>query len=158
MSGKGKKGGKGGKGGSSSSSSSSRGVIEIDPEQVYFTHSRVRPFFTGCNKRIEDTLEEIVSGTTKVTDIPLITIIPNEGHYFSLNNRRLFLFKTLRSRGLLPGNVIQAYVKAPLEREKQRYLPSRCALVAKMMKEKEKGSEEVGDGDEEQEEPECTDE
>lgn len=145
---KGKKSNKGG-GGSKSSSSSSRGLIEIDPETIYFTHSRVRPFFTGCNKRIDETLQEIVSGTTKVTDIPLITVIPNEGNYFSLNNRRLYLFKTLRSMGLLKGNTIQAYSKAPLDREKQRYVPSRCSLVAKLMKEVPKGSNDEEGGDEE---------
>jgi hypothetical protein len=142
-------------GGKSSSSSSSgtagRGMIEIDPEEIYFTHSRVRPFFTGCNKRIEDTLQEIIDGVTSVKDIPLITVIPNEDCFFSLNNRRLFLFKKLRTLGLLPENKIVAYSKPPLEREKQRYLASRCSLTAKLMKEHvpgEKADGEVGIGEE----------
>ncbi len=123
---------------SASGGTGGRGIIEIDPQQIYFTHSRVRPFFTGCNKRIEDTLQEIMTGITDVKDIPLITVIPNEGCYFSLNNRRLFLFKKLRELGLLENNLIHAFVKAPLEREKQRYLPSRCSLTAKLMKEFDK--------------------
>jgi hypothetical protein len=121
----------------SSSSSSSRNIIEIDPEIIYFTHSRVRPFFTGCNKRIEQTLDEIREGITKISDIPLITVISNDGNYFSLNNRRLYLFKTLKKEGLLTKekNMIKAHLKPALEREKARYLPSRCSLQAKLMKE-----------------------
>lgn len=150
-----KKGNKGNdkkqKGGGKASSSGSlgKGLIEIDPEQIYFTHSRVRPFFTGCNKRIEETLQEIINGVTSVKDIPLITVIPNDGSYFSLNNRRLFLFKKLRELGLLPNNVITAYSKAPLEREKQRYLASRCSLTAKLMKEFDKNATKGNDNDDE---------
>lgn len=136
-----------GKQAKASSSSSSRGLIEIDPINIYFTHSRVRPFFTGCNKRIEDTLQEIVDKVTPISAIPLITVIQNGDDFFSLNNRRLYLFKTLRNMGLLEGNVIQAHIKPALEREKQRYIPSRCSLVAKMMKEHVKADGDEKDAD-----------
>jgi hypothetical protein len=133
---------------SSSSSSNSRSTVEIDPDLIYFTHSRVRPFFTGCNKRIEQTFEEIVNGETKVSDLPLITVIYNEDSYFSLNNRRLFLFKKLKSEGKLPGGKIMAQLKMPLEREKSRYIPSRCSLQAKLMREHtpKSGEEKEGEG------------
>jgi hypothetical protein len=143
---------KGGNNKTTSSGSGGRGLIEIDPQQIFFTHSRVRPFFTGCNKKIEETLQEIVTGVTSIKDIPLITVIPNEDCYFSLNNRRLFLFKRLREMGLLQNNTITAYAKAPLEREKQRYLPSRCSLTAKLMKEFEKSAAKEGDDEADEQE------
>jgi hypothetical protein len=135
-------------GSSSLSSSNSRSTIEIDPDLIYFTHSRVRPFFTGCNKRIEQTFEEIVNGETKLSDLPLITVIYNEDSYFSLNNRRLFLFKKLKREGKLPGNKIMAQLKMPLEREKSRYIPSRCSLQAKLMREHTPKSGEEKEGEE----------
>lgn len=130
-----------------------KGTIEIDPDLIYFTHSRIRPFFTGCNKRIEQTFEEIRQGVTSIEDIPLITVLYNEGCYFSLNNRRLFLWKWLKREGLLPTNTITAFLKNALEREKLKYTPSRCSLVAKLMKEHIKGSmKEPRDEEDEEEE------
>jgi hypothetical protein len=86
------------------------GMIDVDPECIRFTHARIRPFFTGqlgqshltsntshiiftrllhsisyylegCGRRIEDTLGDIVSGKMKVTDLPKITVISNEGYH-----------------------------------------------------------------------------
>jgi hypothetical protein len=162
----------------------------MDPDMIYFTHARVRSVFTGCNKRIEETLAEIEAGTTRVQDIPYITVIENfeaapaaeEGnangkgkgkgskaggkgakpkkgrrrgdatdssdddapparsqpatsdaqpYYFSLNNRRLFLFKTLKARGLI--DTVPVQVKPALERERVKYTRERCVLRAKLM-------------------------
>ena len=111
------------------------GLIDIDPDCIRFTHARIRPYFTGCGRRVEDTLADIIAGKMSITDLPKITVILNQGTYFSLNNRRLYVLKDLRLRGLLPGNVIGARVKEALEREKDRYKIERCSLVARIMKE-----------------------
>lgn len=172
-----------------------RQLREMDPYDIYFTHARVRPVFTGCNKQIQQTLDEIVRGETKLEDIPYITVIENfeeapvapdmfgkkggkgggkggakkggrrkrgdsssedeeeevprggkkktagggggKGsgelvpYYFSLNNRRLFLFKTLRDMGVIKK--VQVQVKPALEREKTKYTRDRCVLRAKLM-------------------------
>lgn len=172
-----------------------RQLREMDPYDIYFTHARVRPVFTGCNKMIQQTLDEIVRGETKIEDIPYITVIENfeeapaapdtfgskkggkggkggakkggrrkrgdsssedeedeprggkkktaggKGggggggelvpYYFSLNNRRLFLFKTLRDMGVIEK--VQVQVKPALEREKTKYTRDRCVLKAKLM-------------------------
>lgn len=169
---------------------SGRVLREMDPDIIYFTHARVRPVFTGCNKRIQETLDEILSGQTKISDIPYITVIENfeapasadvseeddeeDGRkrkkggagaggggakggkkgpggkgkggkgkgggaateepapfYFSLNNRRLFLFKTLKERGVIDTVMVQ--VKPALERERAKYTRDRCVLRAKLM-------------------------
>lgn len=54
-----------------------RKLIHLDPNDIYFAHSRVRPVFTGCNKLIETTIQEIVDGVTTINDIPYITVIEN---------------------------------------------------------------------------------
>ena len=56
--------------------------------------------------------------------------------YFSLNNRRLWVFKRLREEGLLPNNQIAVRVRPPKsEAERARYSLENCALEAKLMRE-----------------------
>jgi hypothetical protein len=91
-------------------------ITRIDPLEVYFTHSKVRPCFSGCGKQLAETIEEVRSGLTGIDDIPMITVLRGtDGHMFSLNNRRLFVLKHLRSEGLLlttsPSNTIQVRSK-----------------------------------------------
>ena len=130
---------------SSSSSNSKDTIVDIDPSCIRFTHARIRPYFTGCGRKVEDTLADIIGGKMSVYDLPKITVILNEGTYFSLNNRRLYVLKELRSRGLLRGDTIGARVKVALEREKERYTADRCSFVAKIMRE---GAIEKADDDE----------
>lgn len=61
----------------------------------------------------------------------------NEGPwYFSLNNRRLWVFKRLREEGLLPNNKIAVRVREPKSQaEKNRYNVENCALEAKLTRE-----------------------
>eukprot|EP01039_Chlorochromonas_danica_P003705 gene3705-4053_t len=135
---------------SASTVSHSRSIVSIDPSLVYFTHARIRPVFTGCNKRIEETLREVEEGRTKVEDIPKITVLTNGGHLFSLNNRRLFLFKELSRRGLLQTVTVQ--LKEATEKEKARYTPERCVLQAKLMKDlPTRGADAEGEEEEEEE-------
>ena len=42
---------------------------------------------------IEETYKEIIEGTTKIDDIPKIKVICDGERYYSMNNRRLYLFK-----------------------------------------------------------------
>lgn len=67
----------------------------LDPRIIYFTHSRIRDTFSGCGRTIAQTESEILSGTLKVSDIPMITVLFDGARYYSHNNRRLFLFKKL---------------------------------------------------------------
>jgi hypothetical protein len=122
---------------SSSSGKKTKDTIFVDPSTIRFTHARIRPFFTGCGKRIEDTIQEIIDGKVSVTDLPLISVIENDGDLFSLNNRRLYVFKYIQTLGLLPNNTIECFSKPALEREKKRYIASRCALQAKIMMERD---------------------
>jgi hypothetical protein len=139
--------------------------VPIDPGQVRFTHSRIRPQFSGCGRMIMDTYAMVVEGKTKVDDIPNITVISScaDGYsppYFSLNNRRLYLFKKLREDGHLSGrsppNTVLARIKpaADSKREREKYTIEKCSETAKFMREKAKPKEgeaaaeaDEGDGD-----------
>jgi hypothetical protein len=112
----------------------------VDPAECYFTHSRIRPVFTGCGKRVEETLDDITQGRTRVQELPLITVINNDGFYFSLNNRRLYVLKQLRVRGLLKDNKVRVRFKSALDREKERYTQDRCSLSVSFLREREHGT------------------
>lgn len=47
----------------------------IDPINIRFTHSRIRPRFSGCNKTIEETKDEIRKGVITPADLPHITVM-----------------------------------------------------------------------------------
>ena len=97
-------------------------------------------YFSGCGKRIVDTIDEIVTGKITVKDLPIITVHPcstNPDAFFSLNNRRLYVFKELMKQGKL--NTIEARLK-PLpggKRNQDRYTEEKCSKNCKIMKKKE---------------------
>lgn len=80
---------------------SAHDFVKIDPTTVFFTHSRIRGTFSGCGKRLVETLEEITSGQLKVEDLPVITVIHDGERYISLNNRRLWVLKQCHEKGFL---------------------------------------------------------
>ena len=47
--------------------------------QVRFAHARIKPVFSGCGRRLEDTLAELRAGTTRVEDLPPITVVTQPG-------------------------------------------------------------------------------
>jgi len=63
----------------------------------------------------------------------------SDGHIFSLNNRRLYAYKSLRSQGFLenltPPNMIRVRVKELSKKEMQKYTIDRCSLTATLMRE-----------------------
>ena len=75
--------------------------INIKPSEIYFSHSKINPRFTGCKKLISESLTEITTGATKISAIPKIKLYVAGDRYISENNRRLFLFKELEKLGLL---------------------------------------------------------
>ena len=120
---------------------------DVDPNDLYFTHSRVRPCFSGCGRRLEDTLSMLVDGTLSIEALPTITVLRGaggkDGILFSLNNRRLWVLKELRRQGKLPGNVVRVRCKEALPRERDRYTAEKCSLTATLM-----GAGAGGDADE----------
>ena len=111
--------------------------FEYDPETIRFTHSKIRPFFSGCGRKIQDTITSLMNDEMKIEQLPQITvIIGKDGHIFSLNNRRLYVLKYLRKEGKLKNNLIKVRTKAGNSKELERYTPERCSLNATIMREK----------------------
>mgnify|MGYP003385529235 CR=1 FL=1 len=137
-----------GKKASTGSAKKDPGDLRLDPEVIRFTHSKIRPFFSGCGRRIEDTLTEILENKLTVEQLPLILVLPINGEYYSLNNRRLYVMKELRSRGLLNycGNEVSVRTKSATPKEVLRYTPQRCSLVARMMRERDANDNNDDDG------------
>lgn len=133
-------------------------TVLIDPSVVYFTFSRIRPQFS-CGRTIQSTLESIQRGELDVNSLPTITILhdPHSGHFFSLNNRRLYLFKKLKEMGLIQA--VQARLKAvpDTRRMGEKYSAEKCSRTATLMGGVRNGTGEGGapqevDGPEEEEE------
>ncbi|CAN0447961.1 unnamed protein product, partial [Ectocarpus sp. 8 AP-2014] len=85
-------------------------MLDVDPRHVRYAHSKIKPHFSGCGRTIEQTLGEIREGKTRPSDLPMITVLlgppdpavdggqqqqqqQHQQCFFSLNNRRLFVFK-----------------------------------------------------------------
>ena len=103
--------------------------IEIDPSIVYFTHARIRSTFSGCGRKVEETLDEIINGKLKPADLPFITVMYDGSVYYSLNNRRLWVLKQCKERGLVDH--IRVRVR-PEDKGTIKYSQETCVLHAKL--------------------------
>lgn len=106
--------------------------VSIDPSIVYFTFSRIRPKFS-CGRTVEDTLRELIEGRLDLQTLPRITLLHDGRNYFSLNNRRLYVFKRLREAGVI--STVPARVKAvpASKRMQSKYSADTCSLEARLM-------------------------
>ncbi|CEJ92653.1 hypothetical protein VHEMI08289 [[Torrubiella] hemipterigena] len=113
-------------------------LTRVDPKDVYFTFSRLRPKFS-CGRRIEDTLNAIRNKELRAEDLPPISVLldPTTGDMFSLNNRRLFVFKTLQAEGLLETVPVRTKPVPQTKRMKDKYTSDKCVKMARLMAERE---------------------
>jgi hypothetical protein len=119
----------------------------VDPVNLRFTHSKIRPIFSDGHL-VEETLAELVAGRLQVSDLPQIVVHKlDHQHYFSLNNRRLWVLKQLRDRGLLKDNKVLVRVRPMPDSRRlgEKFSLERCAEQARFMREKIPGRS--GDGD-----------
>ena len=132
--------------GKSRSTSRPPWYIDVDVDNVFFTHARIRPIFSGCGRRLVDTLKSIEKGETKLEALPQITILATptsgtDGLYFSLNNRRLWVLKQLKAKGII--ETVRVRVKDALPRELEKYYAPHITRqsMATLMREHEKSGE-----------------
>jgi len=117
------------------------GWLYVDPERIRYQHSRIRPYFSGCGRSVEETLQSIRDGTLDPSQLPPIQVIVGvDNWYFTLNNRRLWVLKQCRTEGLLVNNVIRVRVKEPKSRHEKesRYTIENCSLHATFIREAKK--------------------
>lgn len=116
----------------------------IDPNRIRFQHSKIRPYFSGCGRSVMDTLDQMRQGKLAPDALPPIQVIAgvggeDDGWYFSLNNRRLWVLKRCREEGLLQryNNEIKVRMRGPKSSsEMERYSVHNCAVEAKFLREK----------------------
>jgi hypothetical protein len=47
---------------------------QVKPSEIYFSHSKIRPIFTGNGKSLQQTYEELVDGRTTLNDMPILRV------------------------------------------------------------------------------------
>lgn len=109
-------------------------VVEIDPSIIYFTFSRIYPQFS-CGRTIAYTLQQFEAGELTPTDLPLLSVLTDGQHYYSQNNRRLFLYKTLQRDGRLQTVPVRLRPLPQTRRMKAKYTPAKCAMTATLIRE-----------------------
>lgn len=122
------------------------GLIAVDPRRIRFQYSKIRPHFSGCGRSVVSTLDSIRNGELSPSDLPPIQVLvgpvdETDGRrwYFSLNNRRLWVYKRCAEEGLLgdTNGKIWVRVREPKsQKERERYSIENCAVEAKFMREK----------------------
>ncbi|PJE79513.1 hypothetical protein CI610_01519 [invertebrate metagenome] len=103
---------------------------EIDPKEIYFTHSRIMKYFS-CGRSVDHTIRQLLSGSLLVSEIPKITVRFDGIYYYSENNRRLFVFKSLREKGVLNSIVVRIKDIPDTRRKKNKYSPEKYSLHAR---------------------------
>ena len=101
---------------------------ELSPDIIYFTHSRISNKFTGCCKKLEETLNELIIGKISINDIPKIKVYFSNGKYFSENNRRLWVFKQL----FILGKIKTINVRL-IRTTDPKYIKNTYSLTAKLI-------------------------
>jgi hypothetical protein len=107
-----------------------KGQVEVDPRTVYFTHSKIRNTFTGCGKRLEETLDELLDKRITVYELPVIRVLTDGEKMYSQNNRRLWVFKQLAARGVL--DTVPAVLEPLAPKELARFRKNTYSLTAKV--------------------------
>jgi hypothetical protein len=59
---------------SNSGSGNHETMLQVDPARVRFQHSRIRPYFSGCGRSVEATLDSIRRGELSPLDLPPIQV------------------------------------------------------------------------------------
>ncbi|RNF07395.1 hypothetical protein TraAM80_03307 [Trypanosoma rangeli] len=110
-------------------------IVELDPATVYFTFSRIRPTFS-CGRTIVSTIDQFLRRKLTPYDLPLLCVLTDkEGRRYSLNNRRLYLYKELRERGVLETVPVRIRQLPDTRRMREKYTPEKCALHATLKRE-----------------------
>jgi len=87
-------------------------LIELAPSDIRFMQDSIYPSFYG-GKRVNDVIEDIYSGRTSLNVLPRIEVTKRNNKYYSLDNRRLYLYRVLEKRGFLSRVKVSLVSKWP---------------------------------------------
>ncbi|KAG6554971.1 hypothetical protein Mapa_003556 [Marchantia paleacea] len=91
--------------------------MEVDPDQLTFTQDSIAVHFKKPREkeRIDDAVISILQGTLRVSDFPRLRVVCHEGRLWSLDNRRLWVYKKAKVRNipvdLVPYNRLHRFAE-----------------------------------------------
>mmetsp|Transcript_154943 Transcript_154943/g.281776 ORF Transcript_154943/g.281776 Transcript_154943/m.281776 type:complete len:447 (+) Transcript_154943:93-1433(+) len=89
---------------SSAPPAATRTVTSMHPMAIQFTHDEIadsfRPQGNAPALRLDDAIEGVENGDILAGSFPPLTVVSHQGNFYSLDNRRLFVFRVLASRGV----------------------------------------------------------
>lgn len=78
-------------------------VLQLSPSEIFFSQDSISIYFGKSTRHhktmIGETLDDILSGKCKITDLPPIKVIKKKGSWVTADNRRLWIFKQLQMLG-----------------------------------------------------------
>lgn len=91
--------------------------VKLSSNEIHYTQDSIRSTWgratDHAGQSIYNTLHDLQNGTINVKNIPAITVIKHNRNWYSLDNRRLYVFKMLgadivckKSEDSLPGRKI----------------------------------------------------
>uniref|UniRef100_A0A0L8FR60 Uncharacterized protein n=1 Tax=Octopus bimaculoides TaxID=37653 RepID=A0A0L8FR60_OCTBM len=69
--------------------------ITLSPKEIRYTQDSISSCFQNGNE-IQDLISEIIRGQTTTHEIRTIRVFDKDGKYYSLDNRRLYVFKEVQ--------------------------------------------------------------
>lgn len=86
-------------------------LVSLSPSEIFFSQDSILNHFGNYtphgNKLIGETLDDILSGKCKLTDLPTIKVAKKRGLWVTADNRRLWVFKKLQILGECDKIVVQ---------------------------------------------------
>lgn len=76
-------------------------MLELRPSEVFFSQATIKDHFRFGVYSIYETLEQCMNDPGKINVIPNITVCHKDGKWFTLDNRRLWVFRQLEMKGKL---------------------------------------------------------
>ncbi|CAK8684611.1 unnamed protein product [Clavelina lepadiformis] len=76
-------------------------MVFISPDQVKFTQNSIKASFKNGDGSVNDLIRQIARKDTDVEDISMIRVYTRNGFYYSIDNRRLYVFRVLKRMGCL---------------------------------------------------------
>ncbi|XP_033745120.1 uncharacterized protein LOC117330754 [Pecten maximus] len=77
--------------------------MNLRPNDIRFSQDSINNVFdkrsTHANRRIGETLDALLRGLCKISDIPTITVVQRNGAWYTTDNRRLWVFRKLEELG-----------------------------------------------------------
>jgi len=74
---------------------------QLAPSKIRFTQDTISNKFRRNKGSVHEAIDKIRQKKMSVNDFPTIEVIKKDNKYYSLDNRRLYIFRVLEKEGLL---------------------------------------------------------